>query len=137
MLSPLPRWFSSGSSGSGGSSDLSWLWGGNGGSGVAMHGGGGGWGNQVQWGLTGGGRRGVAEHGEDIRPRPNAQNATAAYMANVGKRTNEWAPNFWNSLNSDQQNMYKGAWEKSGQSPSTVLASRARNSISQGFSRAG
>jgi hypothetical protein len=61
------------------------------------------------------------------------QDATSSYMAQAGKRTNEWAPGFWGSLNSDQQDMYKGAWKKSGQSPSTVLANRARNSISQGW----
>lgn len=67
--------------------------------------------------------------------RPNTQ-ATADYMAKVGQSTNQWAPGFWGSLNGDQQKMYRDAWSASGQSPDTILANRARQSIGQGFGRA-
>ena len=103
---------------------------------------GGGWAN----GAGAGGAAGVADSpvyaggsatfnesgGGGVTQKPNA-NATADYMARVGQRTNEWSPNFWNSLNPDQQDMYKNAWEKSGQSSRTVLANASRNRITQGW----
>lgn len=102
----------------------------------------------ADFGAAGGGARGMPETapraagavGSPVyetgvgfaREKPDL-NATANYMAQAGMNTSQWAPNFWNSLNSDMQDMFKNAWLKSGQSPATVLSNASRQRVTQGF----